>query len=176
MMFHFRLFLLACVFLASGRVTTYAGESPLKVLFIGNSYTYVNDLPSLVVGLTDAAGGRKIETGQHLVGGCTLERHVKDKKAIDKIREKKWDVVVLQGHSLEAILDPETMQKYARVLCPCGSREKSLIAGRCPWRGTADDQRAAEDAVAASVCWKFQGIQSWGVLATSSAWRSSSVR
>jgi hypothetical protein len=93
-----------------------AGEPPLEVLFIGNSYTYVNDLPSLVVGLADAAGGRKIEVGQHLVGGCSFEQHVRDQKAVEKIREKKWDVVVLQEHSLQAILRREAMQKYARVL------------------------------------------------------------
>ena len=114
LMFRRRLLLLACLFFVS-TTPVWAGE-PLKVLFIGNSYTYVNDLPALVVALADAAGGRKIETDQQLPGGCTLEGHVKGKKAIEKIRERKWDVVVLQGHSLESILNRESMQKYARIL------------------------------------------------------------
>jgi hypothetical protein len=116
MKIHRRLFLLAILVLVPAWGSALAGEPPLKVLFIGNSYTYVNDLPSLVVGLADAASGRKIETGQHLVGGCTLERHAKDKKAIEKIRERKWDLVVLQEYSLNAILHREAMFKYARVL------------------------------------------------------------
>ena len=108
---------LALVLFTVGVATGQGAEQPpLKVLFIGNSYTYVNDLPSLIVALADAAGGRKIETGQQLVGGCTLERHVNDKKAVEKIREQKWDVVVLQDHSLQAILRREAMFKYARVL------------------------------------------------------------
>jgi hypothetical protein len=74
------------------------------------------DLPALIVGLADAAGGRKIETGERLVGGYTLEQHVKDTKAVEKIREKKWDVVVLQEHSLQAILHREAMFKYAQAL------------------------------------------------------------
>ena len=111
-----RTFLLVLGLLLLSRASALAGEPPLKVLFIGNSYTYVNDLPALIEGLADAAGGRKIETGQHLIGGCTLERHVKDKKAIEKIQEKKWDVVVLQEYSLNAILHREAMFKYARVL------------------------------------------------------------
>ena len=115
-MFDRRLFLLALLLLVPGRATAQASEPPLKVLFIGNSYTYVNDLPSLIVGLADAAGGRKIETGQHLIGGCTFEQHVKDKKAIEKIREKSWDVVVLQEHSLQPILNRESMRRYARIL------------------------------------------------------------
>ena len=40
-----------CLFFVPGCTTTHAGEPPLKVLFIGNSYTYVNDLPSLIVSL-----------------------------------------------------------------------------------------------------------------------------
>jgi hypothetical protein len=110
-------FLLAILLLLTpGWATAQADEPPLKVLFIGNSYTSVNDLPSLVAALAEAAGGRKIETGQHLVGGCTLERHVEDKKAIDKIREKKWDVVVLQDHSLGPILNRPSMHEHARIL------------------------------------------------------------
>ena len=49
-------------------------------------------------------------------GGYTFEQHVKDKKAIEKIRERKWDVVVLQEHSLQPILNRESMHKYARIL------------------------------------------------------------
>ena len=98
--FHRRAFFLACLFFVPGCTTTHAGEPPLKVLFIGNSYTYVNDLPSLIVGLADAAGGRKIQTDQYVVGGYTLEQQTNDPKAIAKIRERKWDMVVLQENSL----------------------------------------------------------------------------
>ena len=86
------------------------------MLFIGNSYTSVNDLPAMVAGLAEAAGGRKIEVDRHLVGGCTLEKHVKDQKAIDKIRAAKWDVVVLQEHSLRPVIDRQSMHEYARLL------------------------------------------------------------
>ncbi len=92
-----------------------AGDPPLKVLFIGNSYTSVNDLPSLVEALA-AAGGQRIETDQYVPGGYTFEQHAGDKKALEKIREKKWDVVVLQEQSLFPILNRESMHKYARIL------------------------------------------------------------
>lgn len=90
--------------------------APLKVLFIGNSYTSVNNLPGVLAGLADAAGGRKIETDRHLFGGCTFERHVKEKKAIEKIKSKKWDVVVLQEQSLMPVIAPQQTLKYARIL------------------------------------------------------------
>ena len=93
-----------------------AAQPALKVLFIGNSYTFVNDLPSLVVALADAAGGRRIEADQFLVGGYTFQQHVKEGKAIEKIRAKRWDVVVLQEQSLTPLIDRGSMEKYARIL------------------------------------------------------------
>ena len=111
-----RLFLLIPVLFASGCATTQVGEPPLKVLFIGNSYTSVNDLPSLVEALAETAGGQRIETDQYLPGGFTFEQHVNGKKAIEKIRERKWDVVVLQEQSLFPVLNRESMHKYARIL------------------------------------------------------------
>lgn len=93
-----------------------APAEPLKVLFIGNSYTATNDLPAMIAGLVGAAGGRKIDVERHLVGGCTLKKHVEDKMAIEKIRSAKWDVVVLQEHSLRPIIDRQSMHASARLL------------------------------------------------------------
>jgi hypothetical protein len=70
----------------------------------------------MVEGLAEAAGGRKIEVDRHLVGGCALEKHVKDQKAIDKISGKKRDAVVLQEQSLRPVLDRQSMHEYARIL------------------------------------------------------------
>ena len=68
-----RLFSFAFFLLIHGVATGQgAAPAPLKVLFIGNSYTGVNDLPAMVVGLAEAAGGRKLEADRHLVGGCTF--------------------------------------------------------------------------------------------------------
>ena len=98
--------------------------APLKVLFIGNSYTSVNNLPAMVEGLANAAGGRKIEVNRHLVGGCTLEKHVKDQKAIDKIRSDKWDIVVLQEQSLRPVVSQQSMHQYARLRMPRSSSRR----------------------------------------------------
>jgi len=41
--------LLALIALSACIRTSSAGEEPLRVLFIGNSYTYCNDLPGMVL-------------------------------------------------------------------------------------------------------------------------------
>jgi len=90
-------------------------SKPLAVLFIGNSYTSVNELPRLVAGLAQA-GGRKIEVAQVTPGGCTLEQHVQTSGAMQLIRSRKWDAVVLQEQSMLPVVDPERMYKAARTL------------------------------------------------------------
>jgi hypothetical protein len=93
-----------------------SGEKPLKVLFIGNSYTSVNDLPGVLAGMADAAGGLKIATDQETPGGCTLEKHIEDGSAAKKISAQKWDVVVLQEQSLMPVGNPQLMHQSASKL------------------------------------------------------------
>ena len=57
--------------------STLGAERPLRVFFVGNSYTFVNDLPGVLAGLAEASRGRRIVTGQRTPGGYTLEQHVK---------------------------------------------------------------------------------------------------
>ncbi len=71
----------------------------LRVLFIGNSYTYTNELPNMVAGMARSAS-RALFVDESSVGGFTLEQHLNYQPTIDKIHERKWDVVVLQEQSV----------------------------------------------------------------------------
>jgi hypothetical protein len=52
------------------------------VLFIGNSYTYVNNLPAVLQHLAAAAHERRALAPRGiLIGGYTLEHHIKDDSA-----------------------------------------------------------------------------------------------
>lgn len=98
------------------KIAAYEGKPPLAVLFIGNSYTAANDLPSVLSALAADAGGRAIEVARHTPGGCTFERHVLENEAIDKIKSRDWDVVVLQEQSFRPVVDRGLMHEYARKL------------------------------------------------------------
>ena len=94
-----------------------AKPQPLRVLFIGNSYTYCNDLPRMFQKLSDAAKlPRRVEVGMVAPGGCTLERHWKQTGARKAIAEGKWSYVVLQDHSLGPIDRPKALKTYGRLL------------------------------------------------------------
>ncbi|MGH9794244.1 MAG: SGNH/GDSL hydrolase family protein [Candidatus Acidiferrales bacterium] len=74
-----------------------AGDA-LRVLFLGNSYTYYNNLPRLVEELA-AAAGRKIETRMIAPGGASLADHAANARTAEAIRSGGWDFVVLQEQS-----------------------------------------------------------------------------
>lgn len=92
--------------------------APLHVLFIGNSYTYVNDLPGMLANIArTASSGPLITTDEVVQGGATLEDHWDAGTAQAKIREKTWTHVVLQGQSVEPLPlpgPPSTFQTYAK--------------------------------------------------------------
>lgn len=81
-------------------VTLCVQAEPFKVLFLGNSYTSVNDLPSLV---TQVAGsvGEVIETSNSTPGGCTLNQHTTNSASQSLIQQGGWDIVVIQAQSQE---------------------------------------------------------------------------
>jgi hypothetical protein len=69
--------------------------TPLRVLFIGNSHTFTNDLPDRFVELM-RAGGHAVEAGQSAHGGWSLSDHVASAETLGRIAGGDWDYVVLQ--------------------------------------------------------------------------------
>lgn len=105
--------LVACV-VASARAA--GPNEPLHVLFIGNSYTFANDLPGLLVKLSTAGRQRRIVTAMEAPGGCTLEQHVRDGRAGKAIASRPWDYVVLQEQSQIPVVAPERMLEWGPKL------------------------------------------------------------
>jgi hypothetical protein len=84
---------------------------PLRVLFIGNSYTYFNNLPELLRAVAASQkDGPRIETEASLSGGKSLQWHWENSRALEAIRRGGWDFVVLQEHSLLGRLPGEGAQ------------------------------------------------------------------
>ena len=70
-----------------------------RILFIGNSYTSVNDLPGTFTKLAKS-GGHRVETGMSAQGGWFLSDHVNSPETLDQIKSSKWNFVVLQEQSM----------------------------------------------------------------------------
>src|SRR5574342_386010 len=94
------LILCALILLTSGCSPRSCSEDPecTRVLFIGNSYTFVNDLPGMFAGLA-SAGGHRVETEVEAEGGWMLSDHAQSKATRNKIKSSNWSFVVLQEQS-----------------------------------------------------------------------------
>lgn len=79
-------------------------EPCTKVLFIGNSHTLVNDLPSQFEQLA-RSGGRNVEVEMLAREGTTLEGHVATADTAPLIASRDWDFVVLQEGSEVVTID-----------------------------------------------------------------------
>ncbi|MBP5649798.1 MAG: T9SS type A sorting domain-containing protein [Bacteroidales bacterium] len=91
-----------------------------KVLFIGNSYTDVNNLPQLIASIAEAEGDTLVFSA-NLPGGSTFNNHLNNPTTISLIQQGDWDYVVLQGQSQEpSFPDGQFYSEtypYAQQLC-----------------------------------------------------------
>lgn len=69
-----------------------------NVLFLGNSYTYVNNLPQTLKDLALSLGD-SIVFDSNTPGGYTFQGHSTNTISIQKINQQAWDYVVLQEQS-----------------------------------------------------------------------------
>jgi hypothetical protein len=109
--------MLACVVTKGENASGQAeGGSALKVLFIGNSLTFYNDLPEMVRYMGEhAVPPLPMDVDSITMAGATLKRHWEKGEALKSIREGGWDCVVLQGQSLEAVADQEGFFAHVRL-------------------------------------------------------------
>ena len=71
-----------------------------RVLFIGNSYTAANSLPTMVAALASSAN-QSLACSQQTLGGATLYQHAQSNATYSKLASQSWDYVVLQAQSQE---------------------------------------------------------------------------
>ena len=97
-----------------------AAQTKKKILFLGNSYTYANNLPQLIADVA-LSKSDTVVYDQNTPGGYTFNAHCSNAITWQKIRSQKWDVVVLQAQSQEPSYSPTNVMTYvypyAKQLC-----------------------------------------------------------
>ena len=74
------------------------GQQTKNILFLGNSYTYGNNLPQLIENVA-ASKGDSLYHDSNTPGGYTLNGHSTNSTSLSKIKLGSWDYVVLQEQS-----------------------------------------------------------------------------
>jgi uncharacterized protein DUF4886 len=75
------------------------GTCDIHVLFLGNSFTYFNDLPAILSGLARAGHQCNLDARMVAPGGARLKDHWDKAQAHEALDSQKWDYVVLQDQS-----------------------------------------------------------------------------
>lgn len=90
--------------LAATSVRGQGARDTLDILFVGNSYTYVNNLPGMIEEISAALDGPVLHGSAHTHAGYTLRRHIEDGHVASLLSDGpagggSWDWVVLQEQS-----------------------------------------------------------------------------
>ncbi len=82
--------------------------NPMKILFIGNSYTHYNGMPELFEKLAKSKR-IKIDVSMNAKSNHTFKMHCQRPEMFEAIRSQKWDYVVVQGFSRELMHEKEVI-------------------------------------------------------------------
>lgn len=97
----------------------FANAQVKKILFLGNSYTGVNNLPEKVSMLASSLGD-SVWYDSNTPGGYRLMNHATNPVTLQKIRQHDWDFVVIQAQSQEPSFPPQQVADevlpYAAIL------------------------------------------------------------
>ncbi|MDE1152719.1 MAG: hypothetical protein PW788_09305 [Micavibrio sp.] len=92
------------------------GSSTVSVLFIGNSYTYYNDMPQMVADIAAGDMGNSViyQIQSATRGGKSLTALLQDQDIVNLVSARLWNYVVLQEQSFWAMA-PESVEVTANA-------------------------------------------------------------
>lgn len=143
-----RLLAIAALFAFAVFSTAHA-ETTLRVLFVGNSLTYYNDLPSLTAALVHADNPRTaVETDMLADGGATMRDHLSDGALARALDGTRFDVVVLQDRGGYPMCSHDDAACADSVASMCEATKRVIAAhARAIWYGTWQMIPAAQTAL-----------------------------
>lgn len=164
----FAVMLFAVMGCASGTTgpTPPDGGSARRILFIGNSLTYYNDLPGMVKTLAHEAGV-DLTVESVTFPGVSLQDHWGMGTALERLQDTTWDLVIMQQgpsgapESRELLI--QSVQLFDTPIRAAGARPAVYMVWPESVRQTAFDSvannyTAAADTVDAML---FPGIRTW---------------
>lgn len=91
-------YITSILFFCSLQMVSSFAQTTKQVLFVGNSYTYVNDLPKMTSQVASSTGDSLIYDSS-TPGGYSFQAHSTNTTTLSKIALGRWDNVVLQEQS-----------------------------------------------------------------------------
>lgn len=103
------------------------GQEKQKILFVGNSFTFYWNLPSVVEKMAEEKG-LNWDIYQSTEGGATLKDHWEKKKNLKttSLINKKFDIIIFQEHSTYPLKAISETTKYFHLLKQSSHRKASI--------------------------------------------------
>ncbi len=119
----------------------------MRILFIGNSYTFYNKMPQTFAALC-AERGKEVEVESVTSGGYTLASYLEPtdifaRRIAEKLAGEKYDYVVLQEQSVRPANEPERFFAPCRILADMIAKNGAEILFYQTW-GRRDDNTMLE--------------------------------
>ena len=128
-------------------VATSLAHAELRIVFVGNSLTGVNNLPGLFRTLANDQGFHPY-VEQHLRFGQTLDVHLADPDVRKSIQTGDWDYVVLQDFSNLVLTHPDQLRAHVEAfqkLLGKGSKARVVMAENWAYQNAPIDTQTQID-------------------------------
>ena len=102
-----------------------------KILFVGNSFTYYNDMPTEIFPAICAAAGVEVQVDAVVKGGWFLSQFANEKDAFgallrQKLSENQYDIIILQEQSGLPAKEPlcfyHSVRELTALIRPTGAK------------------------------------------------------
>lgn len=99
---------------------------PTRILFVGNSFTFVNDLPHQLVSIASSLG-KTVVVDNSTIGGCTAfaQRAENDNRTAALLEKNEYDFIVLQTYSILPTVQQARATYYAPAVASFRAKKKS---------------------------------------------------
>ncbi|MBI3830320.1 MAG: SGNH/GDSL hydrolase family protein [Planctomycetes bacterium] len=115
-----------------------------RMLFIGNSYTFCNELPKMLEALVaDAAGRPALETQFSGEGGWTFEKHWEHGAAGKLLEQGGWSHVVLQEQTRRPYEDTPKFREFAMRFSELARKHGAKTVLYLTWAPEAEPDKQA---------------------------------
>ncbi len=106
-------------FIFSNQLFAFEKKDTVRVLFVGNSYVYYNNLAQMIGLITDSMD-TKVICKKSTVGAATLGQHWNNARGLQSkqiIATNKFDIVVIQDNSMWPLEHKDSLLTYGRLFC-----------------------------------------------------------
>lgn len=93
-----------------------AAPGAIRVLLVGNSLTYWNEMPRMLEQMAASGGAKRLFVEFCGAGGLALRQHWERGEVAGALAAEHWDFVVLQGQSVESTAFTDEFLKYGQLL------------------------------------------------------------